>query len=229
MKPAFLLLARWIYILAVTFSIGFLTVHFGRRTTWYKAHLYQELLNGDSDRRLYAAGALALVGGERQLLDGLKADEPEVHSLARRGLEHLWSYSAGRQAYEMMESAVQAMEKEDFEEALRILDRVTAKYPAYAEGWSQRASVLWQTGRCGEAMTDCGRALDLNPNHYGAWLGLGICHLQQGDVAEACRSLRAALEISPHDEAARNSLERCEELLRRLPASARPKSRGELL
>ena len=129
----------------------------------------------------------------------------------------------------MMESAAQAIEKEEYKEALQILDRLTARYPEYAEAWSQRASVLWQIERYEEAMADCGRALELNPNHYGAWLGLGICHLQMGDVAEACRSLRAALEISPHDEAARRSLERCEEFLRSRPAPTRPKGRTDLL
>jgi tetratricopeptide (TPR) repeat protein len=228
-KKPFLLLARSAVILVVTFSVGYLTVQFSRRTAWYKDHLYQQLLSGDADQRLRAAGALALVGGEEQLLEGLKADEPEIHSMARRGLEHLWSNAAGRQAYAMMESAAQAIEKAEFKEALQILDRLTASYPRYAEAWSQRASVLWQIERYREAMTDCARALELNPHHYGAWLGLGICHLQMGDVDEACRSLRAALEISPHDEAARKSLERCEEFLRSRPAPSRPKGRGELL
>jgi len=228
-KKAFLLLARWAYVMAVTFSVGYLTVHFGRRTDWYKNHLYHELLSGDADQRLYAAGALALVDGERQLLQGLKAEEPEVYDMARRGLEHLWSNAAGRKAYTMMESAAQAIEKEEYKEALRILNQLTAKYPGYAEAWSQRASVLWQTERYEEAMTDCGRALELNPNHYGAWLGLGICHLQMGNVAEACRSLRAALEIAPHDEAARRSLERCEEFLHSRSAPTRPKGRTDLL
>lgn len=228
-KHAFRLLARWIYILLVTFSVGYLTVYFGRRTDWYKHRLYHELLRGNSDGRLYAAGALALAGGERQLLEGLKAEEQEVHNMARRGLEYLWSNAAGRKAYEMMESASQAIEREEYKEALKILDEVTARYPRYAEGWSQRASVLWQNERYEEAMTDCGRALDLNPNHYGAWMGLGICHLQTGDFAEACRCLRAALEIAPHDEAARRSLDRCEEFLRNRPAPSKPKGRGDLL
>jgi tetratricopeptide (TPR) repeat protein len=228
-KKSFLFVARCAYIMAVTFSVGYLAVHWGRRTAWYKDHLYQQLVRGDAERRLYAAGALALVGGERQLLEGLKAEEPEVHDMARRGLEHLWSNAAGRKAYEMMEAAAQAIDKEEFKEALQILDRLTAKYPQYAEAWSQRASVLWQTERYEEAMNDCGRALELNPNHYGAWLGLGICHLQMGDVAEACRSLRAALEIAPHDEAARKSLERCEEFLRSRAGPHRPTGRSDLL
>ena len=58
------------------------------------------------------------------------------------------------------------------------------------------------------------RALKLNPNHYGAWQGLGVCQLKLGDLAGACKSLRAALGIAPHDKSTRESLEHCEELLR---------------
>jgi hypothetical protein len=35
-----------------------------------------------------------------------------------------------------------------------------------------------------------------------------------GDVVEACRSLRAALRILPHDEATQRSLQQCQQLLR---------------
>jgi tetratricopeptide (TPR) repeat protein len=222
-------LARWSYVMAVTFAVGFLTVHFGRQTAWYKNHLYRQLLSGDAEQRLRAAGALALVGGEQQLLDGLKRDESEVSAMALRGLDHLWASAAGPEAFDLTESAFQASEREQFDEALRILDGLVAKYPEFAEGWNRRAAVLWQTGQHEKSMADCLRALALNPNHFGAWQGLGICHLQKGDVDEACRSLRVALQIAPHDEATRKSLERCEEFLRSRPAPGKPRARGELL
>ena len=132
-------------------------------------------------------------------------------------LEHLWLHAAGHEAYSMMESACQAAEKKEFKEALGILDRLTAKYPKYTEAWNRRAALHWQMGQYHKSMMDCERALSLNPNHYGAWQGLGVCHLQLGDVAEACRSLRAALKIAPHDDATRQSLKKCEDLLRTYP------------
>lgn len=214
MKIVLTLLVRWLCILVVTFSAAFATMHFGRRTTWYKEHLYQQLLRGDARQQLRAASTLAQVGGEPYLLEALKSNTPEVHTLARRALEHLWFSAAGNEAYELMDAAYQAAEKEQFKEALQVLNRVTERYPNYAEGWNRRAAVLWQLGRYKESMRDCERALELNPNHYGAWQGIGICHLRLGDVAEACRSLRCALEIAPHDEATRRSLLKCEDLLR---------------
>jgi tetratricopeptide (TPR) repeat protein len=228
-KIVLMLLLRWFCIVVVTFSAAFATMHFGRRTTWYKDHLYQQLLTGDARQKLRAASVLAQVGGEAHLLEALKSDAPEIHTMARRALEHLWFSAAGNEAYELMDTAYQAAEKEQFIEALEVLDRVTDRYPNFAEGWNRRASVLWQLGRYKESMSDCERALALNPNHYGAWQGIGICHLQLGDVAEACRSLRCALKIAPHDETTRRSLQKCEELLRTYQPADRPSRSTQLL
>lgn len=214
-------LPRALYIMAVTFSLGFLAIHFGRQTPWYKDRLYQQLLNGDSDTRLTAAAKLAIVGGEKELLLALKSEDAEVQSMARRGLDHLWSMAAGLRAYRMIDKACEASDREDFPTALRLLDQITAKYPDFAEGWNRRGCVLWQTGQYLDAIKDCERTLALNPNHYGALQGLGICHLQLGDVEAACRSLRRALEIAPHEESTRRSLFRCEIFLKQHSSGSR--------
>lgn len=222
-------LARWLYVMAVTFSLGFLAVHFGRQTTWYKEQLYQQLLSGDADARLTAATKLALVGGEKQLLEALKADNPEVHSMAQRGLDHLWFTAAGRRAYRMIDEACEASERADFPAALRILDELTKEYPDFAEAWNRRGAVLWQTGQFLQSIKDCERALALNPNHYGALQGLGVCHLQLGDVAEACRVLRRSLEIAPHEESTRRSLFKCENFLRQRSSSRGARAGSDLI
>src|SRR6185436_11345002 len=139
-----LLLVRWTCILVTSFTVAFLIVHFGRRTAAYKTHLYRQLLDGNADQKLHAASVLASVGGEAELLRALQEDNPDVQSIARRALEHVWFHASGQDAFEMMESAYQAAEREDHQAALRILDQLTRKYPAYAEGWNRRASVLWQ-------------------------------------------------------------------------------------
>src|ERR1051325_1655140 len=110
-------------------------MHFGRRTAWFKGRLYHQLLTGDADQRLHAASVLSQVEGERQLLEALKSEEPEVQAMARLALEHLWLYSAGQDAYNRMQAACQAADKEEFKEATRILDELIARYPNYAEAW----------------------------------------------------------------------------------------------
>ena len=229
MKKALSFLVRSLFVMSFSFSVGFLAIHFGRQTSWYKDHLYRQLLNGDEQQRLRAAGALALLGGERELLKALQSETSEVHTMAQRGLEHLWFIAAGHKAYKMMEEAQKAIETEDFEEALRILDRVTTEYPNYAEGWNQRGAVLWQTGQYQKSKVACERALSLNPNHYVAWQGLSVCQLHFGDVFASIRSLRAALKIAPHDETARNCLLKCQELLRTCPPPGQERRPADLL
>ena len=60
-------------------------------------------------------------------------------------------------------------------------------------------------------------AVRLNPNHFGAWQGIGLAQLELGQIDGACRSLRQALKIIPFDETTRRSLHHCEELLRLYP------------
>lgn len=202
----------------------YLATNYLHRSDWYKEQLHRQLLTGSTNEQLQAASGLAQLQAQEQLLDALKSDQPNAREMARRALEFVWFNSAGDEAYQLVEQAYKASEKSDFKQALGLLDRVVENYPTFAEGWNRRASVYWQMGEYGKSIADSRQALILNPNHYGAWQGIGICRLKTGDVAEACRCLKAALRITPHDEATRNSLERCEDLLRQ---SRQPSSKSQ--
>jgi len=228
-KKAVLLSIRSMFILALALSAGFLVAHFGQRTPWFKQHLYRQLVAGDAEKKLQAASLLAEVGGERQLLKALQSESEEISTTARRALEHSWFSAAGNHAYTLMESAYKAADERRYEEALKQLDGIIAQYPDFAEALNRRASVLWQLGEFKKSLADCERAVALNPNHFGAWQGLGVCHLQLGDFAAACRSLRTALKIDPHDVTARRCLQRCEDLLRVSPSGRRATQPAELL
>ena len=228
MKSTLRLLGRWL-ILPTFVGASFLSLHQVQHSHWYKHRLYEQLLCGNEREQLKAASALAHFGGEEQLLSGLKAEAPGVRDLAKRALECMWFRAAGSAAHEAIENAFQAAEKKDFETALKVLDHLIKKYPKYAEAWNSRASVYWQTGDYERSIADCEKALALNPNHYGAWQGIGVCRVQLGEIAEACRCLRAALNIAPYDETTRHCLQKCEELLQLMKGQARPVRRGDLI
>jgi len=214
------------YYLLISALGGFcLALYLAPRSNWYKERLYRQLLCGNERQQLVAASALARLGGEKQLLDGLKSQTGNVRDLARRALEYRWFHAAGEEAHRILEQAFEAADKEDFSSALALLDRLVRQFPQYAEGWNRRASVHWQMGNYEKSVADCQKALALNPNHYGAWQGIGVCWVKLGNVSEACRCLRAALKIIPYDEATRHCLEKCEELLRVMPAPE-PQVRG---
>jgi tetratricopeptide (TPR) repeat protein len=228
-KSVLRLLCRWLYLPLAVLCGFYLSLSRVQHSNWYKERLYHQLLGGTEHERLKAAGALASVGGQEQLLLALKSDTPAVRELARRALEYVWFTDAGNKAHRVIEDAFDAAEKEDFETALGLLDRLVRDHPKFAEGWNRRASVYWKMGKFDKSIADCERALALNPNHYGAWQGIGVCRVELGDIAEACRCLRAALRITPYDEPTQRCLQKCEELLRAVPRRARATKGGDLI
>jgi tetratricopeptide (TPR) repeat protein len=220
-RRALLWLLRWL-VIAVVICFGVVggTAVF-QRTPWYKERLVNKLYSTNSHEQLHAAMALAQLKCEPELLRVLHSDQTAARELGRRALEHIWFHRAGKDAYRLLEQAHEAMEKKEFQRALAILDRMIDQYPGFAEAWNRRGAVYWELGNYQKSAADSERALALNPNHYGAMQGLGICRLQMGDVADACRYLRAALKVLPHDTATRDSLQKCEDLLRVFPSPAK--------
>ena len=218
---------RWLCIIFVSFAIAFVLLHLGRRTEWFKEKVYQQLVSGDEGRRLQAASVLAMVGGEAQLLRGLKSTDENVSEMARRGLDHLWFHAAGKTAFGMLEVAYALSEEKKFEESVKALDKLLVLYPNYAEALNRRAAACWQLGDYDKSRQDCERALAINPNHYGAWQGLGVAQLQTGDIAGACQSLRMALRISPNDRVAQRCLKKVEELMRVIPGHGVPRREAD--
>ena len=190
-------------------------VHKFFHSSIFKQWMYQRLVSGDEKDQLRAASALVYVHAEKELLAALKLDAPKARDVAKKALEISWFIAAGDEAEARLHQAMTAAGEERYQEALQILDKLTSRHPTFAEAWNQRAAVYWKLGRHEESILDCERALVLNPNHYGAWQGMGICKLHLGDVAEACRCLREALKILPHHEATREALQKCEDLLRK--------------
>ncbi len=217
MKSALRVFSPWLYLPLTVLFAFYLSFDRVQHSDWFKERLYQRLLSGNEQEQLRAASALAHLGGQEQLLAALKSKAPAVRDFAQRGLEYIWFRAAGAKANKVVEDAFQAAEKKDFQTALGLLNALIQKYPKYAEGWNRRASVYWQMGQYEKSIADCEKAIALNPNHYGAWQGIGVCRVQLGDFAGACHCLRAVLKITPYDDTTRRCLQKCEELLRVRP------------
>ena len=213
--PSASFVLRWAIIMAVIGCTAQFSVQGFFHSSIFKQWMYQRLVSGSEKQQLRAASALVYVRAEKYLVAALKLDAPKTRDLAKRALEFAWFSAAGEQAEKKLGEAVTAANEERYQEALEALNKLISRYPTYAEAWNQRAAVYWKLGRHEESILDCERALVLNPNHYGAWQGMGICKLHLGEVKEACRCLREALKVLPHDEPTQEALRKCEELLRK--------------
>lgn len=65
------------------------------------------------------------------------------------------------------------------------------------QGYNKRATVLYLLRRHSDSITDCRATLKLNPWHFGAASGEGLCHLALGQREAAMEVFERALAIHP--------------------------------
>ena len=201
-------LSRWCVLLAATYGCVTLIHH----TSWYHHRLYRELLTAPLVEKEGNARALAHLGGEKLLLEALRKPEPSVRKAAEDALDAHWFAAAGLEPARRLLAAEIAMNDHRYDESLAILDRLVAQHPDFAEALNRRASLLFRMGRAGAALRDCEQALRLNPNHYGAWHGLGLCNIQMGNSDAARRCLERYQRLQPFDTSIERWLKRCDQL-----------------
>jgi tetratricopeptide (TPR) repeat protein len=70
--------------------------------------------------------------------------------------------------------------------------------PGFAEGWNKRATALYLLGRFDDSIKDIDKTLALEPRHFGALSGLGLCNAQLDKEKEALDAFEKALSINPN-------------------------------
>ncbi|MBM3845522.1 MAG: tetratricopeptide repeat protein [Verrucomicrobia bacterium] len=176
--------------------------------------LERDLTLEPSPRRERAAHHLASLGAESRLFQALRHPSKEVREASRRALDSHWFSEKGAIASSQLLRAERAANAECFDEALSILNELVNRHSDFADAYNRRAAVLWKMDRVGASMQDCQKTLRLNVLHYGAWLGLGLCHLELGNYDEAVRCLKMYLSLHPYDVQAIHWLHQCTEISR---------------
>ena len=133
-----------------------------------------------------------------EMFEKLKTAEDEVQAAdVADDIWATWLESGSPSADLVMSRAVEALNFGDTELARDLLDRVILMRPDFAEAWHRRAGIFLSEENYPEALRDLNQALEAEPRHFGAWLGLGYILEQLGGEAEALDSYRQALTIYP--------------------------------
>ncbi len=82
----------------------------------------------------------------------------------------------------------------------------------FAEAWNQRATALYLRGDFASAYADAEEAFRLNPYHFGARSGMGLCKFGMRCYDEALMMFESTLEINPRIE----SIQRHSKQLRKM-------------
>ena len=112
----------------------------------------------------------------------------------------LWTQTRSDTTALLMLRAKAAMDAQNMDVALKLLDAVVKLKPDYVEGWNRRATLHYLTNDYTRSMSDIEQVLTREPRHFGALSGLGMIMQELGDDKRALDAFRKALAINPHLE-----------------------------
>jgi tetratricopeptide (TPR) repeat protein len=151
-------------------------------------------------------GKLPKVGTDRAhgldfLFGALKVapDEASARHVEAR-IWALWLQTPSDTAALLMMRAKTAMDAQQLDVALKLLDAVIKLRPDYVEGWNRRATLYYLQNDYAHSLEDIEQVLVREPRHFGALAGLGMIMQDLGDEKRALDAFRKALAVDPYLE-----------------------------
>jgi tetratricopeptide (TPR) repeat protein len=132
------------------------------------------------------------------LFGALKAapDETSAKAIEDRIWAH-WLASGSDTVNLLMTRVKTAVDKEDYDLAIRMLDAIIEIRPEYSEAWNRRATVFYLQKDYSSALSDLRQALRREPRHFAALAGMGMIMQEIGEEKSALDAFRAALAVHP--------------------------------
>ena len=146
---------------------------------------------------------------EKALLKDLLSDNPELRENATHALWNLWLGQAGEKAESRIREGTKQMDMRQYGLAQQEFENLVTDYPEFAEAHNKLATVLYLQRKYNESIKECEITLEMNPNHFGAWNGLGLCHYQLANYLVAIESFKTALAIQPFAEFKKVYIAKC--------------------
>jgi tetratricopeptide (TPR) repeat protein len=149
------------------------------------------------------AGPGAIADQKDPRLDGLfaqlrSAQTAEAAQPIEAQIWGIWMQSGDDKIDALMKSGVVALNENDYDKALEAFSQVVALAPEFAEGWNKRATTLYLMGRFAGSIDDIHHVLSLEPRHFGALSGLGLCDAQLEKDQAALDAFERAATVDPN-------------------------------
>jgi tetratricopeptide (TPR) repeat protein len=132
------------------------------------------------------------------LLLALKNPDEDIRSQATAELWHIWFHQKGRFGMELLERCQVMLQVGNVNQAETLLTELVRDQPDFAEAWNRRAVLYYTLGQYEKSRDDCQQVIKLNPVHFGALHGLGLCYAALENYHEAIQAFRQALSIQPY-------------------------------
>jgi tetratricopeptide (TPR) repeat protein len=119
-----------------------------------------------------------------------------------------WSKSGSPAIDLLLQRGIDAMAAGDPARAVEHYTAAIDHAPDFAEAYNARAEAYYMTDDIGPALQDLGKALELNPEHFGATLGFAMILEELGRPQDALDLYRQVLAILPQDAAVADAVKR---------------------
>jgi tetratricopeptide (TPR) repeat protein len=123
-----------------------------------------------------------------------------VRLLAENSIRELWYRDGSESQQQLLQTVIRLNNSRRFDQAALDATRLIQEADGFAEAWNQRAIARYQLERYADSLRDCRRAIELNPYHFPAAVGMGHCHLELSDAVAALECFRLALALNPDME-----------------------------
>ena len=179
------------------------------KSRWTAAQIVALLASPCCDARKVAALSLSLVGGTcclDELARQLRDPDPMVNQMAEHAMWSIWFRGGTPEANHHLCRGAKAIDRGDYDHAIRHFDQALQISPNFPEAYNQKALAEFLLERFDASISNCRKAVDLMPIHFGAWSGMGHSYAHTGKLAEAVACYEKALSINPHMDQIREAV-----------------------
>ena len=135
---------------------------------------------------------------EKELLQDLLSENAQLRQTATKALWDLWFSQPGEKAESLIRAGTKQIDRGQYELAQQEFENLVMDYPKFAEAHNKLATVLYMQKKYVQSIRECEMTLEMNPNHFGAWNGLGLCHYKLAHYQKAIESFNTALTLQPY-------------------------------
>jgi tetratricopeptide (TPR) repeat protein len=181
------------------------------------AHALEVLRTGAAADKLKALELLARVGDMQvmpALVQALRDVDLEVRDAAQNAMWAIWLQSGREDIDALMTKGIRLMDRQRYAEAVEIFSQMIAEAPAFAEGYNKRATVYYLMEEFDKSIADIHKTLELNPVHFGALSGMGLCYLGLNQPRQALTWFERAVAVNPNLDSIQHYIQQIRAYLR---------------
>ena len=154
-----------------------------------------------------------------KLFESLKnATDAKTAQVAASDIWRIWSEKPDdKRLAELLRQGVDQMNAGRLHEAEKLFTSLIAAAPEFAEAWNKRATVYFLMGAYDLSKKDIAQTIAREPQHFGAWSGLGLVETHIGNYDAALKAYEKAATIHPFPEGYGDMVEKLRKLAQGTP------------